>query len=1226
MARAWALCALLGVWIALGSVCPAFGSLEGVRRTPRDPLEEAAQAGDVERVKELLTQEENPYVRDYALQFAIRGRHREVTELLIAHGARYALKVASEEGDADLVRQLLAKGANAKERDSALFFAAGCGRKETVELLLSDGASVNTVHWNDLTPLSVAVALGCDVDTLTRFRNNPVAPFPGFSANRNDPPPAPVEVFRDTVRLLVSRGADVNATGKQHGFTSLHYAILGGDREIVETLLGHGAVVNPESQSKVRSLYDVTPLHLAVQYGQSAICELLIRRGADVNSKMPPKYGIGLNSPRQTPLYHAVQSGNAEVVRLLIDHGAQVNVVDGYDETPLLRAAEYADPNIVEILLFHGALVDANDDEGRTALHYAAEREDRSIVEVLLSHGADANRKSRDGRTPISIATASGSEEIVRLLTAGRGAVTIHTAASTGDITALERLVQGGFDVNRLDASGQTPLHAAANAGQLPAVQWLVERGATVDSRDDKNQTALSIAIAQAHRAHRNWPPASDAELVEGKHTAVMAFLLGQGGVPNYSLGMPKETVLSHAAEVARLLAERGPDGDIYSDRVATLLHRVAWGGSAKAVGELLALGADVNAVDSRGGTPLHAAVQSGATMYSDVLFGPQMDALRVLLDHGAKVNAGNKWNMTALHGAAQYGHIEAMELLLARGADPNIATNDGSTPLLFLLASHSFDRGQIDARMRDFILSLIRRGVRVDVRNGEGTTVLQQAAALDFPDLLAEILSRGAPVNAGSKTGWTALHSAVAAGREDNVRVLLGHQADPNALGYSPKDVPGVPWHQFEKAGVTPLHIAVARGSHSIVQSLIAAGADMSILDGAGRTPLTLAIEKKDVKAVRFLLDGGADANIPTADGDAAIYRAAAEGRRELVELLLKYGVDGDPEVIKTLLETGTTPLHQAAETGDAAQVKALLDAGAKAEIADRQRFLPIHLANAKGYTEIVRLLVPKASKPVLTRLLFSQIEAGRAELIPLLVAEGVDVNSHDSFRQLTPLHTAVEKGNIEMAKLLIAQGADINAQDESGEIPLGAAVYRQQKDMVALFLSHRVQVNTAYTSRQLAGCIPLHLAMRLQDKEIARMLVLAGSDVNVQGGYDRMSPLHVAMRDRDLFDLMLRHGGKVNNPAGNGTTCLHMAGGAGLDGWVEYLIGKGALVDVQDREGNTPLHLAAKGGHVAACKALLARGADVRIANGKGLLALQYAEASDLTDIIVDLTPKTR
>ena len=1263
MTQTKAFCVSVYLAVVLCLVAPTPGSPAQSPR-PTYPLQQAAHEGDLEQVKGLLAQDQSQYLRDSALRLAIQAGHTEVAELLISHGARYAVMIAAEVGDIAFARHLLIKGQTANERDSALHAAARAGHKELVELLVSQGADVNARRWGDFTPLFVAAAAGCDLDSLQRFTNFPIPLWVDEETDRKRSP-ANAEVFRNIVELLIRHGADINAREKQHGLMALHYAVFGGSGEIVAALLDRGAPVNPAVPSGGLSFRYISPLHLAARYGNTAICELLIARGADVNAALPAEGGTSFSNTRLTPLHHAVYSEDIGIVALLIGNRAQANAADSKNQTPLHLAAEQANQPIVEMLLSHGADANAIDSEGRTPLHHAAEQEDLGIVQVLLSYGANADCKSRDGRTPTTIATQNGSDEIVRLLTARHGQVTLHSAASMGDVEALERVVREGVDINRLDRQGRTALHAAANAGQLAAVRWLVEHGVRIDLADDKDATALSLAIRQACEANVNLSRADNAAAAESRYKAVMAFLISRGATTDLSYGIPPGIVQSHGTEIADLLIEAGTDFEYSHDTQATLLHRAAWWGCKEAVARLIALGADLNTPDRRGGTPLHAATQEGSTRYWDVVSGPHEDVLALLLDHGAGVNAANNFGQTALHGAAGYGDVNAVELLIEhgananaadkegrtpvhsaaqrgsievmarlieRGADLNVVDGTGNTPLLALLSSFRVRPDDSKTRIESFCIDLVRQGARTDACTAQGMTALQLAAGWRFPDLMRELLSRGAQADMKSPTGWTALHAAVSAGGTECVELLVRHGAPVNGRGRVQEESS---LYASPVPARTPLQIAAFRKDDKIVELLIAAGADANAADSEGRTSLHLACSQSHVSTVKLLLDRGADANARFPDGVLPAYRAAAAQNRAILEELLRHGVRADAELLRALSETGTTPLHEAVEKGDASQVRKLLDAGIEANIPNRQGSLPIHLAATKGHVEIAKLLIPEASRTTLTGLVFAEVNGGRHELIPELAAHGADLNDPSpfypeapryqiSFHEGTPLHEAVDKRNIQAIEQLLANGADINGKDAKNETPLGVAVYRELKEIVALLLARGAEVNNAYTSHGIMrGCIPLHIALS-RNVEIAEMLVLNGSDVNAKGEYRGMTPLHMAVESRALFALMLEHGGRINNPMSNGMTCLHTAAMGGLDEMAEYLIDKGAQVNVQDADGNTPLHLAAKGGHGAACRVLLRHKADIHIANQKGLLTLHYAQASDLTDILVDLTPK--
>ncbi|CAG9860300.1 unnamed protein product [Phyllotreta striolata] len=277
----------------------------------------------------------------------------------------------------------------------------------------------------------------------------------------------------EMTRLLLNKGANVNAIGGRLRENSLQVAVRGAFLHIVKLLVEAGADITAVD------VEEHSVLTCAARCGCVETIKYLIKKGARVNHEEPG--GV-------TALRLAVWANNTPAVKVLIDGGARVI----HSHHLIHVAVSNNNVDIVKILLDSGAVINSKDDQGQTALMVACSRKNISIAKYLLSRGADANAASHiDGKTALHVCVQDVREakciyQLVDLLV-NYGA-DMDASSYQGNVlfysiilenrTAATALVQRGADVNLKDERAYVDnLSLAKRHGDLDLVRLLVYGG-----------------------------------------------------------------------------------------------------------------------------------------------------------------------------------------------------------------------------------------------------------------------------------------------------------------------------------------------------------------------------------------------------------------------------------------------------------------------------------------------------------------------------------------------------------------------------------------------------------------------------------------------------------------------------------------------------------------------------------------------------------------------------
>jgi len=491
------------------------------------------------------------------------------------------------------------------------------------------------------------------------------------------------------------------------------------------------------------------------------------------------------------------------------------------------------------------------------------------------------------------------------------------------------------------------------------------------------------------------------------------------------------------------------------------------------------------------------------------------------LLKQGLKVNAKDELGRTALHYAAIINNVAVCTVLLDNGANIEIKDNDGGTPL-----NAASERGSLEAAT--FFLD---RGADINAQYKGKMTSLNMALHKKFTDLALMLIERGADVSLANQSGVAPMDVVLKQRFDDLFWPVF------NAMNIDPD--------QKNTNLIAYLDIAVGLDNLNLFNSILEKAPQLS---AANKVEIDLFFKAAGCGSRTmldyFLENGRRIDEIMLETNWSVLHLFVRENELDLITFALNEGLPVDSPDFRRW-----TPLHVAAHFDYVEAARMLLDSGAAPNAKDESGSTPLHIAAAQGNTMMIRLLIAQGASPA------DLTDNGRTPLDIALFA------GHHHLRNVFPLGTAT---------------VDLADFDYTGTIvDLRRAVLNAESETVKRFL---LIPGTNLDLPDKFGMTLLHYAADLGNTDITRNLISAQANVNFINPNSGWTPLFHAVNGDydDAAKLLMMAGADVNIQDSRGWTALHIALFRGNKGLTDALRVAGARDDLRNHDNQLPKDIA--------------------------------------------------
>ena len=737
-------------------------------------------------------------------------------------------------------------------------------------------------------------------------------------------------------------------------------------------------------------------------------------------------------------------------------------------------------------------------------------------------------------------------------------------AAWAGVSLLVQSYIEKGVNVNGTDSRGFTAMHYAAADNHVQIVRLLLNQHVQLHDGSREKKTALHLAIVAGHQAVVRMlvekKPLATAKATldalgtaaqagnEGISQIVMAQAMTHVASKELRSALPQQVlwwaIYTGQEQLVQFALTHAFDSDIAEGHLTRCLAEAASRGNLRIMAMLLDRGVDANRpvkgrYDDRYHLPLHIAILEG-----------KVDAVQLLLERGAVPNLidrdGN-WPVHFVVRSRGHGQASMLRLLFDYGARVNVLNNKYETPLLVLSKSHR-ERHLFSEPVTRILLD---KGADIAVTDGAyGRTALEWAVLMGNEPLVGLLLDHSAhQLPKALLILLTKLYYALDAGKEEEIQSLLQNELISNLQSISK---------------LLLLDKPARVGQAAVVQLFLDMGADTEAKEHCANTALYVASSNKHPSVVKLLLEHGANVEAKDRHGYTALCKASSEGDPSVVKLLLEHGAN-----VEAKDRHGYTALCKASSEGDPSVVKLLLEYGATIEVKNIYAENALHMASRNENPAVVKLLLE----------------------------HGANIETKDGIGK-TALHRASTFGCLSVVELLLEHGASIETKALNGENVLhaGSEGFDPKADVIIkLLLEHGANSDVLSDN----GVTPLMEAISSNNYAVAKLLAENGASLNTVSNhqFSTKTALGTAIREKyePMVRLLLQHGADMKLSDVHCGGLLHVAVRAGCrKSMIKLLLDNGADLEALDSRGYTPLVTAVRKGMLSIVGTLLERGAN--------------------------------